>query len=50
MAIHGRSVIKRFFLGFTAERLVRGSPYPVLLVPARAGVPLAEETHEAATI
>lgn len=50
MATHGRSAIKRFFLGSTAERVVRDSPCPVLLVPARAGVPLAEAAREAATV
>ena len=40
MATHGRSAIKRFFLGSTAEHVVREAPCPVLLVPARAGVPM----------
>lgn len=40
MATHGRSAIKRFFLGSVAERIVRDAPCPVILVPARAGVPV----------
>ena len=48
MATHGRSAIKRFFLGSTAERVVKDSPCAVLLVPARAGMPLAENANREA--
>lgn len=41
MATHGRSAVKRFFLGSTAEHIIREASCPVVLVPARAGVPLA---------
>jgi nucleotide-binding universal stress UspA family protein len=34
MASHGRSGLKRWLLGSTAEKLVRSGPAPVLLVPA----------------
>ncbi|MBT5774673.1 MAG: universal stress protein [Dehalococcoidia bacterium] len=51
MATHGRSAIKRFFLGSTAERVLKDAPCPVLLVPARAGIPLAESaTPEVASV
>ena len=32
MGTHGRSGAKRFFLGSVAERVVRGSPVPVLTI------------------
>jgi nucleotide-binding universal stress UspA family protein len=50
MATHGRSAIKRFFLGSTAEHVVKEAPCAVLLVPARAGVPLANANHEVAGV
>ena len=34
MATHGRTGFARFFLGSVAERVIRGSPVPVLAVPA----------------
>ena len=40
MATHGRSAIKRFFLGSVAERVVRDAPCAVILIPARVGVPM----------
>lgn len=36
MTSHGRSGLKRWLLGSTAEKLVRSGPVPVLLVPAKA--------------
>jgi len=33
---HGRSGLRRFFIGSTAERIVRYAPSPVLVVPNRA--------------
>ncbi len=33
---HGRSGVKRFFIGSTAEQIVRHAPCPVLVVPNRA--------------
>ena len=50
MATHGRSAIKRFFLGSTAERVLKDAPCPVLLVPARVGLPLAEQQRETAAV
>ena len=47
MATHGRSAIKRFFLGSTAEQVVKEAPCAVVLVPARAGVPMEQATTEA---
>jgi len=41
MGTHGRHGLDRFFLGSTAEAVLRISPVPVLLVPShRAGEPL----------
>ena len=50
MDTHGRSTIKRFFLGSTAERVPKDAPCPVLLVPARVGLPLAEQQRETAAV
>lgn len=36
MSTHGRTGVKHFFLGSVAERVVRRSPCPVLIVPAKA--------------
>jgi nucleotide-binding universal stress UspA family protein len=36
MTSHGRSGLKRWLLGSTAEKLIRSGPAPVLLVPATA--------------
>jgi nucleotide-binding universal stress UspA family protein len=35
MGTHGRSGIKKMFLGSVAEKVVRGSPCPVLTVRAQ---------------
>ena len=35
MNIHGRGALERFLLGTTAERVIRGSPCPVLAIPPR---------------
>ncbi|CAB3757793.1 universal stress protein [Paraburkholderia humisilvae] len=43
MGTHGRRGFQRFVLGSVAERVVRGAPCPVLLVPLRAQ-PAADET------
>lgn len=43
MASHGRSGVTRWFLGSVAEDLVRRSPVPVLLIPARATAHGTEE-------
>jgi hypothetical protein len=36
MASHGRRGVRRILLGSVAEKLIRESPAPVLLVPAGA--------------
>ena len=36
MNVHGKSMLDRALLGSTAERVVRGSPAPVLLIPPAA--------------
>jgi nucleotide-binding universal stress UspA family protein len=35
MASHGRSGIRRTFMGSVAEQVLRASPKPVLVVPAK---------------
>ncbi|GAX60817.1 UspA domain protein [Candidatus Scalindua japonica] len=35
MSTHGRTGVKHFFLGSVAERVVRSSPCPVMIVPAK---------------
>jgi nucleotide-binding universal stress UspA family protein len=35
MASHGRSGLARTFMGSVAEQVLRASPKPVLVVPAR---------------
>jgi nucleotide-binding universal stress UspA family protein len=39
MGTHGRSGVRRFFLGSVAERVVRTVPAPVIAVPARGEKP-----------
>jgi nucleotide-binding universal stress UspA family protein len=38
MNVHGKSMLDRALLGSTAERVVRGSPAPVLLIPPPTAV------------
>ena len=35
MSTHGRTGVKHFFLGSVAERVIRRSPCPVMVVPAK---------------
>jgi nucleotide-binding universal stress UspA family protein len=42
--IHSRSAIVRLFLGSVAEAIVRSSPIPVVVLPARAGAPVHAST------
>jgi len=35
MSTHGRTGIKHLFLGSVAERIIRQSPCPVMVVPAK---------------
>jgi nucleotide-binding universal stress UspA family protein len=41
MASHGRTGIRRAYLGSVAEQVVRASPIPVLLMPAKAPAPVS---------
>lgn len=52
MATHGRSAIKRFFLGSTARQIIKEAGCPVVLIPVRAGVAIAEDKNSevAATV
>ena len=36
MSTHGRTGVKHFFLGSVAERVVRRSPCPVMIVPVKS--------------
>jgi nucleotide-binding universal stress UspA family protein len=44
MGTHGRRGFQRFVLGSVAERVVRGAPCPVLLIPSRAQPPADDRT------
>lgn len=46
MGTHGRSGVRRLMLGSVAERVLRGTHRPVLLVPARAATPDAKAPDE----
>jgi nucleotide-binding universal stress UspA family protein len=50
MGTHGRRGFRRLVLGSVAERVVRGAPCPVLLIPSRALPPADDEavSHSAA--
>ncbi|APR39296.1 universal stress protein [Paraburkholderia sp. SOS3] len=43
MGTHGRRGFRRLVLGSVAERVLRNATCPVLLIPAQAGVPDANE-------
>ncbi|MDR4507901.1 MAG: universal stress protein [Candidatus Brocadiaceae bacterium] len=38
LSTHGRTGVKHLFLGSVAERVIRQSPCPVLVVPAKKGI------------
>jgi nucleotide-binding universal stress UspA family protein len=48
MSTHGRTGLTRLLYGSVAEAVLRGSPMPVLLVPNRVPVRLAEEDQDLA--
>jgi len=45
IATHGRSGLKRWVLGSTADRVIRGTEKPVLLIRVREGKPDVVEKH-----
>ena len=45
IATHGRSGLKRWVLGSTADRVLRGTEKPVLLIRAKEGRPDVAEKH-----
>jgi nucleotide-binding universal stress UspA family protein len=47
MGTHGRRGFRRFVLGSVAERVVRGAPCAVLLLPSGAQQPAADQTATA---
>jgi nucleotide-binding universal stress UspA family protein len=47
MGTHGRRGFRRFVLGSVAERVVRGAPCAVLLIPSGAQQPAADQTATA---
>ncbi len=50
MTTHGRSGLKRLWLGSVAVKVVRGTTLPVLLVRAKERVKAVEAEHKASTV